>query len=272
MLDLAVCVALGEDWLGRETTQGPVLIIDEESGVRRLNRRLLKILNAHEAGTATPLWYTSLEMVNMRESGDVRAIDELMNEIRPILVIIDALADVMPGGDENAVSDTHPVFQALRGLADKYEATIPVIHHANKAGGYRGSTAIFGAVDMMLMVESQDGESVITFRTTKIRDAEPQRFSANITFSEDKVSLSEALPPTTLQQRSTARNHVIQYLQDHGRSQLSIIMMSAATCAPISVKHAITAMAKEGTVFRCDNGKRGTAAEYDLAPRGGGNE
>ncbi len=60
------------------------------------------------------------------------------------LVIIDALADVMAGGDENSVKDTQPVFMQLRKIAEETGAAILVIHHVNKMGDYRGSTAIPG--------------------------------------------------------------------------------------------------------------------------------
>jgi hypothetical protein len=42
---MAVCVATGKNFLGFPTRQTSVLIVDEESGERRLKRRLLETLN-----------------------------------------------------------------------------------------------------------------------------------------------------------------------------------------------------------------------------------
>src|SRR5687767_11823807 len=46
-IDLAVCVAMGKKWLDLATKQTAVLIVDEESGPRRLQRRIFETLNGH---------------------------------------------------------------------------------------------------------------------------------------------------------------------------------------------------------------------------------
>jgi hypothetical protein len=48
MLDAAVAVANGDDWLGHPTRQMTTLVIDEESGVARLNRRLSTLMRGHD--------------------------------------------------------------------------------------------------------------------------------------------------------------------------------------------------------------------------------
>lgn len=85
----------------------------------------------------------SLAQFNLlKNSDDADLLTRLVLELDAKLVIIDALADVMLGGDENAVKDTQPVFANLRFIAELTGAAFIVIHHANKLGGYRGSTAI----------------------------------------------------------------------------------------------------------------------------------
>ena len=86
LLDLDVCVATGKPWLRFQTKQCPVLIIDEESGERRLNRRLGDILRAHSAGPDTPLQYVTLAHFDLRKEGDVvsvgRAYQKVWGEAR----------------------------------------------------------------------------------------------------------------------------------------------------------------------------------------------
>lgn len=272
MLDCAVSVALGDDWLERETAQGPVLLIDEESGVRRLNRRLHEIMKGHSAGPDSPLWYTCLEMFDMRETGDVSAIDALMVRVKPVMVLIDALADVMPGADENTVKDTHPVFQNLRALAEKHRCAVVVIHHANKAGGYRGSTAIEGAVDLMLMIDSPAGSSVVTFTTGKTRDTEPQMFGANIAFDADNgtVTLRVQRGVLSMAQRNLAESYVLRYLTEHGPSSLADIVGNADACTAKGAKNAVYSLADRGIIRRCDGGGRGKMAIYEIAYNSGG--
>jgi RecA-family ATPase len=88
-------------------------------------------------------------------------------------VIVDALADVMPGRDENAVKDTAPIFLTLRKIAEETQCAIIVIHHSNKTGGYRGSSAIKGAIDLLLSVEKKNE---ITHMISNRESAIPQRF------------------------------------------------------------------------------------------------
>ncbi|MCX6065491.1 MAG: AAA family ATPase, partial [Chloroflexi bacterium] len=170
LIDLAVAIANGETWLHFPTTPGAVLIVDEESGQRRLARRLGDALRGHDAGHATPLYYVSLAAFDFGKADDVNQLHSLITQTGARFVVIDALADVMPGRDENAVQFVQPVFIALRKVAELTQAAIVIIHHSNKAGGYRGSTAIKGAVDLMLQVESQPESPNIDFKTEKARD------------------------------------------------------------------------------------------------------
>jgi hypothetical protein len=59
-LDLAVCIALGQDWLGHQTQQSPTMFVDEETGLNRLWTRLRAALRGHDAPWETPLYFSSL--------------------------------------------------------------------------------------------------------------------------------------------------------------------------------------------------------------------
>jgi hypothetical protein len=84
----------------------------------------------------------------------------------------------MRGRDENSVKDVQPVFLSLRKIAEETCAAIVVIHHANKCGSYRGSTAIKGSLDLLVSVESKTGTNEIAFRTDKAHDSLPVHFGA----------------------------------------------------------------------------------------------
>ena len=120
------------------------------------------------------------------------ALEELIKKSGARLVNIDSLVDVIPGADENSVKDMQPLFTNLRGIADRTQAVIILIHHSNRNGGYRGSSALKGAVDVLLKVTSTPGEKMIQFEVEKNRDGEPIKFTAEAHFEEGKFWLSQS--------------------------------------------------------------------------------
>jgi DNA-binding HxlR family transcriptional regulator/archaellum biogenesis ATPase FlaH len=274
-LDLAVCVAMGKDWLDLATRQTSVLIVDEESGERRLKRRLFETLNGHlvKREDAAPIAYTSLNLLDMRSADDVSALHVAILQTNAGLVIVDALADIMPGADENSVKDVQPVFMQLRRIAEMTQTAIIVIHHSNKAnGGYRGSTAIKGAVDLMLMVDSPAESKHVTFKAEKARDIEPRTFSAVATFAPDasQFYLTSCEVRQTKEHMGKGERFVLGYLLNNPNAEIDRIADSADICAPATVKSAVYSLADKKYVTRTDDRTmgRGKKATYDLTDSG----
>ncbi|MCO6450411.1 MAG: AAA family ATPase [Caldilineales bacterium] len=269
LLDMAVCVAMGKPWLHLETKQGAVLIIDEESGAARLGRRLGGILSAHFANEETPIAYTCLAGLNLRQALEVEALQRLIFETRAALVIIDALADIMPGADENAVKDVQPLMLSLRRVADATGAAIALIHHAGKNGDYRGSSAIKGAVDLMLTVQSDPDEDIVRFGFEKARDVEPFKFAGQAHFSDGLFWLSaiDGEASNAKHTPSPSEGYVLRFLDENGPSAVSDIMNQADTCSPESARRAVYSLAQIGLIRREDEGGRGRSAVYALAEK-----
>lgn len=75
---------------------------------------------------------------------------EYMDEIKPKLVVIDSLIGCAGGRafDENKSEFAAPLYWLTRNNGVMFPATtIVIIHHANKQGGFRGTSAIRDAVD-----------------------------------------------------------------------------------------------------------------------------
>ena len=267
MLHCGVCVALEKPWLDMKTRRVGVLIIDEESGDRRMARRLGEVLRGEFGNGDTPIKYISLAQFNLREPGDAILLQAAIEESGAGLVLIDALADIMPGGDENAVKDVQPIFMRLRKIAEETGSGIVLIHHANKAGDYRGSTAISGAVDLLLMVDGKSGSKYINFEVKKARDVEPFKFSAMLHFSDNQVWLSshESQERPRL---GKAQEYVIRYLLQQGATTITGIANHADTCSDGAARKAVYNLASLEMVGRVDGGGPGEKATYDLTKNG----
>ena len=265
-MHLAVSVAMGADWLGRPVEQGPVLILDEESGDHRMRRRLAQVMRGLQAPADIPLAYVSLAGFKPADPGDLAEIDGIVANVQPVLVVVDALADVL-AGNENSVEDTMPLMQALRRLAEDHHCLVLLIHHNNKAGAYRGSSAILGAVDVSIQVTSKSSSPNVDFEIAKSRDGEPCNFAATaawVDLPEPTFTLEEAIPKAKQPRYSRSEEYVLRYLEEHGPSLLSDIANHADTCSAEAARRAVYNLVARDLVQRCDGGGPGERATYDL--------
>ena len=121
-------------------------------------------------------------MYDMRSSEDSKVLTDRALSLGADLIIIDALADLMRAS-ENGVASVQDVLFNLRRLADLSRAAVLVLHHTNRRGRFRGSSAINASVDLMLAIDSSPTDSYIEFRALKARFSAPLPFAANAVFS-----------------------------------------------------------------------------------------
>jgi hypothetical protein len=267
MVSLAACVARGQPWLEFITNQATVLFIDEESGETRLSRRLGETLRGEGCGPETPVYYVSLAGFRLDDENDPVLLQALIEEVGAKLVIFDALADIM-GGDENSKEDTQPIFTQLRKIADRTGAAIILIHHSNRAGGYRGSSAIKGAIDLMVRVESEDGKNIINFETEKNRDGDPQKWGALATWHEQEETFTlRRLETTSEPHYNKSQAYVMRFLEEAGKPMpLSKITSEADSCSPNAARQAVYSLVDLHKVYRTNpkESGQGTEAIYAL--------
>lgn len=247
MLDTGIAVALGQDCLGFHTSQVPVLFIDEESGDQRMNKRLGSIMRARNAPKDTKLAYVTLEGFDLQTTKDRKKLHDLVLATKAKIVILDALADFLPG-DENSVKDVLPGLRALRHIASDTKAAIVLIHHAGKNGRYRGSSAIKGAVDLMLEVKSKSGSPNIDFHCEKARDVEPFSFAAFIDFKDDLVFLTPSKSREDVKSSNEIEGFVLEFIRTNGQQYITEISNAATTagvCKYNTARKAIGSLVKQ---------------------------
>jgi RecA-family ATPase len=185
VLDIAICVLTGENWCGRKVEKGAVLIIDEESGNDGLCDRLSRniIGRGGNKDSDLPLHYISIEGVDFSDSSHIADIEYYIHKNKIKLVIVDALMDVSIGADENSVKDMNPIFTRMKHIIERDNTNFIVLHHTEKAGkNYRGSTALKGACDLMLLAEKTG--DIVKYTSLKFRNGAPVNFKAKMLFSD----------------------------------------------------------------------------------------
>ena len=174
--DLALHVALGWRWRGLEVDQGGVLYIAAE-GAYGIQNRVAAFKAAHDVAESIPFTVIPVS-VNMYDSDEEmeRLINTVLIKAREFgsisLVVVDTLARVMSGGDENTTVDMSQFVGHCDDLRVATKSHVMVVHHSGKdtSKGARGSSALRAATDTEIEIEA--GEGFSTARVEKQRELE----------------------------------------------------------------------------------------------------
>lgn len=142
---IAKHIATGKPFTVRDrlvpVQQGPVLLLNGDQPLVQLKEQLEDVDFPVTANTKIQIdwqlqWYAQFKM--------------LMDRHKPKLVVIDSLIGCSGGRafDENKSEFAQPLYWLTRNNGVLFpKTTILIIHHANKNGGFRGTSAIRDAVD-----------------------------------------------------------------------------------------------------------------------------
>jgi hypothetical protein len=158
---LGVCMAAGGgDVAGIAVKAGRVVVVDGENGEREIHRRLraMGLAPAHAAD------YVAVEARGFDLRTDMGHLAALLDSRRPALLLLDSFRSLW-AGDERDEGQVAAVLDPLRTLAHDRDIAIGLVHHARKNGDeYRGSTAIGAAVEWVVMLSRESGDTDRTRR------------------------------------------------------------------------------------------------------------
>lgn len=170
-LDIALSIASAKAWAGHGTIPGAVVYVMAE-GVTGLPKRLKAWCVARDVSEVARV-YSVPDAPQLEQVMDV---EYLVKDLRakipePIsLVIIDTLARCFVGGDENSAKDVGKLIAGADRLRKALDCAVLLVHHTTKKGdSERGSSALRGAPETMISVESVSG--VMTVTCEKQKDA-----------------------------------------------------------------------------------------------------
>jgi len=170
VLDLVMAVARGVPWRDQRVHQGRVVYIAAE-GQASFNKRVRAYANQHDVDVARlPIGFIT-DAPNLQ---DQPVVQELWQQVkvfgRPAIIVIDTLAQVMPGGDENSSEAMGKIISACQEMHKRSGALVILIHHSGKdvSRGARGWSGLKGAVDVEIEITRE--EEVRTARMSKMKD------------------------------------------------------------------------------------------------------
>jgi hypothetical protein len=176
-LDLSLHIAAGKEWFGRKVRQGLVIYIAAEGQRGQLNRVEAWRRQHGLTGLAFALIPTAVDLFDPKAdlprivAAIAAAVEHFGQE--PILVVIDTVARTSGAADENSNSDMGVYIANGARIRQQFACSLLYVHHVAKNGGgkvERGASALRGALDTSIRVDSSEGNPVKSAFVGKQKD------------------------------------------------------------------------------------------------------
>lgn len=170
ILDLVCSIAQGAEWRGNRVKQGNVVYVAAE-GAGGLRSRLCALGLHRGVDLATVGLGVIPDAPNLLVVDDVKAVISSVRAFgKTSVIVVDTLAQVIPGGDENSGEDIGKVLKHCRELGKHTGAMVLLVHHSGKDAtkGARGWSGLRAACDVEIEVVRVDDDRVAT--VTKLKD------------------------------------------------------------------------------------------------------
>jgi hypothetical protein len=174
-LDMAMAVSDGGEWQDRPVQQGTVAYISAEGG-SGIKLRIEAWETEHEQ-RVDHCYFLADQAPQFLDRGKGGDVEELLLSLgdlpaTPTLIFVDTLARTMVGGDENSAQDMGLFIASAEQIRQATGATVVMIHHNNKEGSARGSTALLGAVHTIIECSREQGRDNVIVKCGKQKDTD----------------------------------------------------------------------------------------------------
>ncbi len=173
VLDLAMSIATGTPWHGRDVVRGPVVYVAGE-GISGLVGRVSAWKDLHGCTGRAGLFVLP-QATALTQPDEVNRLLLAMEALPapPQAVIIDTLARNMGEGDENSARDVARLTAGVDRIREATGAAVILVHHTGlKSERERGSSALRGNADTTILLRgSRSG--LIRLDCAKQKDGEP---------------------------------------------------------------------------------------------------
>jgi hypothetical protein len=168
VLDLVAHVARGLPWRGHRVNQSKIAYVAAE-GVAGFGNRLAAYSAHHDLPLADLPVFVRGGSLMLNESA--AGIAESVNALGGVgIVVIDTLAAVTPGANENTSEDMGEAIKSANIVMEATGASVILIHHANRQGEIRGWSGLLAAADNSIRVEHKEETGLRTARIEKQKE------------------------------------------------------------------------------------------------------
>ncbi|MFH1587339.1 MAG: AAA family ATPase [Candidatus Diapherotrites archaeon] len=287
ILSACIHIAIGRPFMGLKVKKLRTLIVDEENGIRRTDRRLEKLILAMKL---TPEEITDLRKnlgfsiwkgIQVTSPEGIQKLEALIVKHKPKFIVVDSLVRVMTG-KENDVGDARKVFHNIKPLFTQYGVKFQFVHHTRKNGyarvtveDVRGSGDFIGQVNQLLVM-NRDGKTENGVQFFNIFSGVDRDFYVNRAYGikfkiydklfEDKTGLvverigemqEGEVPNKADKVPDLCEKDVLKWAEEEERAVLTseFVDKFKEKYAQTSVEKALSVLTKEGKLIRPRQGR-----------------
>jgi len=254
---LALAVARGDPWLGREVEQGLVVYVALEEQAGAVAEHFRAMGAAAEDSIVSHVGPAPLEPTN--------ALSALVDGQHPALVIVDPVFRLLNVDDGNNYAE---MMKALAPLVDMARSTgchVMAVHHARKSRAdpgdeALGSTALFGSFDCLLSMKRNDDDS----RSLSTRQRAGQDMQETVLELDPCTQWISAGETKAAIARNSARTAIVEHLREVGEARTAGDIAEAIGQRKQSLTAALRTLTESRDIVRTGEGKRGSPYRYEL--------
>jgi RecA-family ATPase len=172
-LDMCFAIALGRPWAGRDVKQGAAFYIAAE-GASGLNKRVAGLMQAPNMPETFPFFLLTVSPdLGNAKSGDAQ---KLIRSIRatgrmPSIIVLDTLAQMLHGGDENG-QGMQAFVRHAQTIASALGCFVLAVHHVGHQADsrLRGHSSLPAAADLIIKAERLPDTPAVVLSLDKAKD------------------------------------------------------------------------------------------------------
>lgn len=253
---LALAVSRGEAFLGREVRQGTVLLISLEDKLSEVGRHFRTM----GAIAEDPIY-----IVGTPTKG-IRSFSSLVQKIQPKLVILDTLILGIP--ELHDINDYSLVAKALSPYIQIARANgfhLMLLHHLAKkdrggGDGILGSTALFGSVDAVILLERSGDHRTYSTIMRYGKDSNPQRIALDENMNIEIVDHIAESPEIRM------KESILNILSHQDRAIREKEIESLVVGSTTLKRSILRDLVRSGQIARMGTGRKGSEYLYSCLP------
>lgn len=270
-LSMAVCIAMGKPWMGRETKQRSALYVNTQMQRFDFADRVGEVLRGMGADESCPIKFVTIFGLKLGSKRQAQAegfqtLQEMVNDTKAEMIFIDAFLDVI-GTDALLSSDVQPFFMELREFVAKNKSTVLILHHKNKSGNSYGSVDIENQVDLYVEFNGKT-KTRFTIKDTKARFLGSVDITGQKIWSKDGNGRVNFRADDSVGELTGGEQTVYELIL-HGigdKKEIENEAVKAMKCKKSSVVNYITGLLDKGVIFNSNEkkGGAGNVAFYEV--------